>query len=129
MADVIWIYAELSEDKLTPTTLEMLTKAAEVGKAEAVLLGPAPDDTVPTLAKHGASKIYRSADSVYKDYLTLPAAETFTCADADPTAAVLESRESVAGRLAPKIQPPVTSVSKSELVTASGPLPGQIIWL
>jgi electron transfer flavoprotein alpha subunit len=28
------------------------------------------------LAKHGASKIYRSADPIYRDYLTLPAAET-----------------------------------------------------
>jgi electron transfer flavoprotein alpha subunit len=54
----------------------MLTKAAEVGKAEAILLGPAPEDAAQTLAKHGASKIYRSADPVYKDYLTLPAAET-----------------------------------------------------
>jgi electron transfer flavoprotein alpha subunit len=73
---VIWVYAELSEDKITPTTLEMLTKAAEVGQAEAVLLGPAPDDVPQTLAKYGASKIYRSADPVYRDYLTLPASET-----------------------------------------------------
>jgi electron transfer flavoprotein alpha subunit len=54
----------------------MLTKAAEVGKAEAVLLGPAPDNVPQTLARYGASKVYRSADSVYRDYLTLPAAET-----------------------------------------------------
>jgi electron transfer flavoprotein alpha subunit len=54
----------------------MLTKAAEVGKAEAVLLGPAPDEVPQTLAQYGASKIYRSADAVYRDYLTLPAAET-----------------------------------------------------
>ena len=54
----------------------MLTKAAEVGKAEAILLGPAPDDAAQMLANHGASKIYRSVDAVYKDFLTLPAAET-----------------------------------------------------
>jgi electron transfer flavoprotein alpha subunit len=76
VADLIWVYAELSDERVTPTTLEMLTKAAEVGKAEAVLLGPAPDDAAPTLAKYGASKIYRSADAVYREYLTLPAAET-----------------------------------------------------
>ena len=76
MADVIWVYAELSDERFTPTTLEMLAKATEVGKAEAVLLGPAPDDAAQTLAKYGASKIYRSADPVYRDYLTLPAAET-----------------------------------------------------
>ena len=78
MADVIWVYAELSDDKVTTTSLEMLAKAAEIGKAEAVLLGPAPEDAVETLAKHGASKIYRSADPIYRDYLTLPAAETVT---------------------------------------------------
>ena len=76
MADTIWVYAEVNDDRITTTSLEMLTKAAEVGKAEAILLGPAPDDAAQMLAKHGASKIYRSADAVYKDFLTLPAAET-----------------------------------------------------
>src|SRR5262245_413875 len=54
----------------------MLAKASEVGQAQAVLLGPAPDDATQTLARHGASKVYRCADAVYRDYLTLPAAET-----------------------------------------------------
>jgi len=76
VADVIWVYAEILDDKVTPTTLEMLTKAAEVGKAEAVLLGPAPDGAAEILAQYGASKIYRCADPVYNDFLTLPAAET-----------------------------------------------------
>jgi hypothetical protein len=40
VADVIWVYAELNDERFTPTTLEMLAKAAEVGRAEAVLLGP-----------------------------------------------------------------------------------------
>lgn len=76
MADVIWVYAEVVDDKITPTTLEMLTKAAESGKAEAVLLGPAPDEVAKILAQYGASKIYRSTDPVYGEYLTLPATET-----------------------------------------------------
>jgi electron transfer flavoprotein alpha subunit len=76
VADTIWVYAEVSDDRITTTSLEMLAKAGEVGKAEAILLGPAPDDAVQTLAKHGASKIYRSADAIYRDYLTLPAVET-----------------------------------------------------
>jgi electron transfer flavoprotein alpha subunit len=76
VSDVIWVNAEIIDEKITPTTLEMLTKAAEIGKAEAVLLGPAPEDAAQTLATFGASKIYRCADAVYRDYLTLPAAET-----------------------------------------------------
>ncbi|MGZ8467523.1 MAG: electron transfer flavoprotein subunit alpha/FixB family protein [Candidatus Binatia bacterium] len=76
MADTIWVYAEIVDDKVTPTSLELLTKAAESGKAEAVLLGPASDDAAQTLAKYGASKIYRSADPLYQEYLILPAAQT-----------------------------------------------------
>src|SRR5918994_95237 len=68
----------------------MLAKAADVGKAEAVLLGPAPEEAVQTLAKHGASKIYRCADPIYRDYLTLPAAETLAgLADLNKPAVIL----------------------------------------
>lgn len=73
MAALIWVYAEVVEGKITPTTLEILSKAAEVGTAEAILLGPAPDDAVQTLGNYGASKVYRSPDPVFHDYLTLPA--------------------------------------------------------
>jgi electron transfer flavoprotein alpha subunit len=98
MADVIWVYAEVVDDKITPTTLEMLTKAAQAGKAEAVLLGPAPDDAPQTLAKYGASKVYRSADPVYRDYLTLPAAETVAGLIQKHKPAVMLFASSYAGR-------------------------------
>lgn len=74
MSDIIWVYGEVVDDAVTSTTLEMVTKAAEVGTAEAILLGPAPDDAVELLGRHGAGKVYRSADPVFQDYLTLPAA-------------------------------------------------------
>ncbi|MSP38033.1 MAG: electron transfer flavoprotein subunit alpha/FixB family protein [Deltaproteobacteria bacterium] len=98
MADTIWVYAEVIDDRITTTSLEMLTKAAEVGKAEAILLGPAPDDAAQTLANHGASKIYRSADAVYKDYLTLPAAETVAGLIQKHNPAVMLFASSYAGR-------------------------------
>jgi electron transfer flavoprotein alpha subunit len=75
MADLIWVYGEVVDEKVTPTTLEMLSKASELGTAEAILLGPAPDDAVSTLSQYGASKVYRSADPIFRDYLTLPAME------------------------------------------------------
>jgi electron transfer flavoprotein alpha subunit len=78
MADLIWVHAEVIEEKITSTTLEMLAKASEVGTAEAVLLGPAPDGAVQTLANHGASKVYRSVDPVFRDFLTLPAVATLS---------------------------------------------------
>jgi electron transfer flavoprotein alpha subunit len=76
----------------------MLAKASEVGKAEAILLGPAPDDAVKILAKHGASKIYRSADAVYRDYLTLPAADTVAGLIERHKPAVMLFASSYAGR-------------------------------
>ena len=98
MADIIWVYAEISEDKITTTSLEMLAKASEVGKAEAILLGPAPEDAAQTLAKHGASKIYRCADGVYRDYLTLPAAETVSSLIQKHSPAVMLFASSYTGR-------------------------------
>lgn len=98
MSDVIWVYAELNENKITATTLEMLTKAAQVGKAEALLLGPAPDDAVQSLAAYGASKIYRAADAVYAEYLTLPAAATVAQLIQQHQPAVMLFASSYAGR-------------------------------
>jgi electron transfer flavoprotein alpha subunit len=98
VADTIWVYAEISDDRITTTSLEMLAKASEVGKAEAILLGPAPDDAVQTLAKYGASKIYRSVDAVYCDYLTLPAADTVAALIQKHNPAVMLFASSYTGR-------------------------------
>ncbi len=76
MADLLWVYSEVVDEKITPTTLEMLSKAAEIGTAEAILLGPAPEDVVETLGSYGASKVFHSPDPVFRDYLTLPAVES-----------------------------------------------------
>ncbi len=62
MADLFWVYAEVVDGKIARAALELLSKAAELGHAEAILLGPAPDDGVATLSAHGASKVYRSTD-------------------------------------------------------------------
>lgn len=98
MADRIWVHAEVVEGRLTRATLEMLSKAAELGDAEAVLLGPAPDDAVETLAAHGATRVYRSADPVYRDCLTLPAVETIAGLITAHTPAVMLFASSYAGR-------------------------------
>jgi electron transfer flavoprotein alpha subunit len=98
VADTIWVYAEISDDRITTTSLEMLAKASEVGKAEAILLGPSPEDAAQTLAKHGASKIYRSVDAVYRDYLTLPAADTVAALIQKHNPAVMLFASSYTGR-------------------------------
>jgi len=98
MADVIWVYAEVIQGALTPTTLELLTKAAQVGTAEAILLGSAPTDAVETLGNYGASKVYRSDDAVYDDYLMLPAVATVAQLIQQHQPAVLLCASSYAGR-------------------------------
>ncbi|HLQ33624.1 MAG TPA: electron transfer flavoprotein subunit alpha/FixB family protein, partial [Chloroflexota bacterium] len=69
----IWTYADVLEDKLTSLSLEILTKAAQLGDASAILLGSPPDDAVQTLGNHGAKKIYRCADPIFDKHLVLPA--------------------------------------------------------
>jgi electron transfer flavoprotein alpha subunit len=76
VATLIWVHAEVSDGSLTPTTLEMISKASEAGIAEAILLGPAPEDSIRTLGLYGAKKVYISSDPVFQDHLFFPAVET-----------------------------------------------------
>src|SRR5438093_9893907 len=98
MPDVIWVYAETVASELTPLTLELVTKAAEAGTAEAILLGSAPDDAVATLGDYGAAKVYRSDDRVFDDYLIQPAVEAVAGLIAQHQPAVLLFPSSYAGR-------------------------------
>jgi len=98
MADTIWIYGEVVDAAITPTTLEMLTKAADVGSAEVVLLGPAPDGSIDLLGQHGATKVYQCPDPVFEEYLTLPAVAVLEGLIAEHQPAVILFASSYAGR-------------------------------
>ncbi len=98
MNNLIWVYAEVAEEKISRSSLEMVSKAAEIGTAEAILLGPAPDDAVETLATYGAGKVYRSVDSVFREYLTLPAVETLAMLIQEHQPAVILFASSYSGR-------------------------------
>jgi len=55
----IWVFAEADGDKPTTTTLELLTKARELGDTlEAVHVGPNTDALAPSLGEHGATTVY-----------------------------------------------------------------------
>lgn len=59
----IWVYAEASDGKVAPITLEVLTKARELaGTVEAVYGGGDADAIAETLGAHGATKIYATGD-------------------------------------------------------------------
>jgi electron transfer flavoprotein alpha subunit len=93
MADLIWIYGEVIDNAITSNTLEMVTKAAQVGTAEVILLGAAPDAAVDELGAHGATRVYRSADPVFDEFLVLPAVEAVAqlIAAHNPTAVLFAS--------------------------------------
>jgi len=71
---VIWTYVEVLQGAIASISLEILTKAASLGDAEAILLGAAPDDAVATLGRYGAKKVYRCADPIFDEHLIAPAA-------------------------------------------------------
>lgn len=75
MTERIWVFGEVVGGVLTSTTLELVSKAAQLGTAEVLLLGEAPEDAVSLLGEYGASTILRSDSSVFDDYLLRPTLE------------------------------------------------------
>lgn len=76
MAKTIWVLVELENGAPVRSSLEVLGKAAKLGRAEAIVLGAAATEVAPSLGAFGAEKVYVHADAVYDNYLTLPALET-----------------------------------------------------
>jgi electron transfer flavoprotein alpha subunit len=55
----VWVYAEAEGDKVTTVTLELLTKARELGDAvEAIYAGSNVDALAATLGEYGATRLY-----------------------------------------------------------------------
>jgi len=78
MPKTIWVLIELEDGKPARSSLEVLGKAAQLGLAEAIVLGSAAAEAAPTLGEHGAEKVYVHTDAAYDNYLTLPAVDTIS---------------------------------------------------
>jgi len=78
MLKTIWVLIELEEGKPARSSLEVLGKAAQLGRAEAIVLDSAAAAVAPILGEYGAEKVYVHADAAYDNYLTLPAVDTIT---------------------------------------------------
>jgi electron transfer flavoprotein alpha subunit len=78
MANTIWVIVEIEEGKAARSSLEVLGKAAQLGRAEAIVLGSAAAEVAATLGEYGADKVYVHADAAYDNYLTLPAVDTLS---------------------------------------------------
>jgi electron transfer flavoprotein alpha subunit len=104
----VWVFAEVGPDGPAPSSLELLTKARDLGDVvEAVALGPGAAAAAAELGDHGAQTVYTSDDPVYDEFLGQPAAHALHTLVQEHTpdlilfAASYASRD-VAGRLQAK---------------------------
>jgi len=64
----ILVYAELSGGKVAGTSLELLTRARDLGDVYAVALGSGAKAAAGALGKHGAKVVHVSEDAAFDDY-------------------------------------------------------------
>jgi electron transfer flavoprotein alpha subunit len=104
----VLVYAELSEGKVATTSLELMTKARELGDVYAVALGAGAKAAAATLGKHGAKVVHVNEDAAFDDYIAEPATDAVAglCEKEKPDLILFgftsDSRE-VAGRLAARL--------------------------
>jgi electron transfer flavoprotein alpha subunit len=104
----ILVYAELSQGKLQPISLELMAKARELGEVEAVVLGVGARAAAATLGTHGAKVVHVNEDPAFDDFIAEPATDALTAickqnaADLVLFGFTTDSRE-VAGRLAARL--------------------------
>jgi len=106
MAEIL-VLVDHADGAVKKVTLELLTKARELGAPAAVFFGSAFDTAKDKLAEYGAAKVYVAADPELDGYVVAPKAELLAklVADVQPAAvlvpATAEGKE-IAGRLAIK---------------------------
>lgn len=104
----IWVYTELNQGRPTTTTLELLTRARELGDVVAVALGAGAEEAATTLGKYGAKRVLVSEDSAFGEYLAEPATDCLAALVPNEAPDIIlfgftsDSRE-VAGRLAARL--------------------------
>lgn len=107
MAKVL-VYAELHGGKLAPSSLELMTKARDLGEVEAVALGSGAKEVAAALGKHGAKVVHVNEDKAFDDYIAEPATDAVasllekSSADLVLFGFTSDARE-VAGRLAARL--------------------------
>jgi electron transfer flavoprotein alpha subunit len=104
----IWVYAELNQGGLTTTSLELFSRARELGEVDAVALGPGAMDAAGALGKHGARRVLVNEDVAFAEYVAEPATDCLAAllTQEQPDLIMFgfspDSRE-VAGRLAARL--------------------------
>jgi electron transfer flavoprotein alpha subunit len=78
MTKTIWTLVEIEYGQPARSSLEVLSKAAKLGRAEAIVLGAEAAKVAPLLGEYGAAKVYAHSDATYDNYLTLPAVDALS---------------------------------------------------
>src|SRR5919108_2580371 len=105
----ILVYAELGGGKVSSTSLELVSKARDLGDVYAVALGTGAKAAAATLGKHGAKAVHVNEDKVFDDYIAEPATDAIASLyEKEKPDLILfgftpDSRE-VAGRLAARLR-------------------------
>src|SRR6202521_5803502 len=119
----IWVYAELSQGKLAPISLELMVKARELGDVEAIALGGGAKVAAGMLGKHGAKVVHVNEDAAFDDFVAEPATDALASLYKEQAPDLIlfgftqDSRE-VAGRLAARLE--VGLISNAGNVLATG---------
>ena len=72
----IWVYTDLdANQQVAQTALELLTKARDLGDAEAVVLGAGATEAAKALGEYGARRVFASDDEVFDRHLAQPRVE------------------------------------------------------
>lgn len=104
----IWVYGEIHAGRPAPVALELITKAAELGEATAILLGRDAASAASVAGAHGASRAIIDPRADYDDHLAPAAVETLAALVRERRPALLlfattyDSRD-VASRLAARL--------------------------
>jgi electron transfer flavoprotein alpha subunit len=104
----ILVYAEVQDGSPRSNTLELLSKARDLGTVDAVALGPGAREAAGSLGAHGASRVLVNEDQAFAEYLAEPATDCLAAVAGSGSPDLIlfsftsDSRE-VAGRLAARL--------------------------
>jgi electron transfer flavoprotein alpha subunit len=76
VAKKILVYVEMAGAELAPVSLEVLTKARQLGDVAAVVLDSQAATTAPLLGSYGAATLYAGVEDDYRKFVAQPAAAT-----------------------------------------------------
>src|SRR5690242_3140016 len=132
MAEIL-VLAEHVDADVKKVTLELITAARRFGEPSVVWTGPGAAEGQARLAEYGAAKVYVAADSVYDDYVIVPAAELLAQLVREKSPALVlvagnAQGKEVAGRLAVKIDSGVLTDAVDLQPGDGGPVAEQSIF-